>query len=165
MRNLSILRDSICCFNWEQTDDSASCLARLCTDSDTGNVYAADVTHGSVSCLASTSQVRCDMCAIISREHNTIPQFKRNTSASLRRSVSISSASRVCRSFGHKVCRSPLVMAWGLAVRLPVLHFYQSWRLCASLQLLASYCLSRLLKRCKRQVVPAVCMIKYSKTQ
>lgn len=82
MRNISTLRDSICCLDADQTHDSVSSLTRMCTDSDTGNVYAADVTHGSVCCLASTNQVRCDVCAIISRKHEGAHNLSAKVSAS-----------------------------------------------------------------------------------
>ncbi|DBA88250.1 hypothetical protein WJX77_011440 [Trebouxia sp. C0004] len=53
MRNLSILRDSICKFPVEKGDHDV----RLCTDSDTSHIYAADVTHSTVCCLSGLNQV------------------------------------------------------------------------------------------------------------
>lgn len=59
MRNLSVLRDCVCAISTDVRDIQQSRSARLCADSDTGNVYVADVTHGSVYCLSSNSQVGC----------------------------------------------------------------------------------------------------------
>jgi len=54
MRNLSILRDSICNFPVGNGDHDV----KLCTDSDTSHIYAADVTHSTVCCLSGLNQVR-----------------------------------------------------------------------------------------------------------
>ena len=57
MRNLLVLRDSMCVVNSDAAHGSPSELARVCADSDTGNVYVADVTLGNVYCLSSNNQV------------------------------------------------------------------------------------------------------------
>ena len=57
MRNLSVLRDCVCAIYSDAGDEFQSQLAQLCADSDTGNVYVADVTHGNVYCLSSNHQV------------------------------------------------------------------------------------------------------------
>ena len=59
MRNLSVLRDSVCAVNSDEGHGSQSGFARLCADSDTGNIYVADVMHGNIYCLSSNHQVGC----------------------------------------------------------------------------------------------------------
>ncbi len=59
MRNLSVLRDTVASISAQQLQNAdSSSFTQLCTDSDTGNVFLADVTHGTVCCLASNNQVR-----------------------------------------------------------------------------------------------------------
>lgn len=58
MRNLSLISDTVC-----DIDVQSSAIpqhprsARLCSDSDTGNVYIADVAQGTVCCITSNNQV------------------------------------------------------------------------------------------------------------
>lgn len=58
MRNLLILRDSVCCIPLTNPHTAETAPVRLvCVDSDTGNTYFADET-GWVACLTSNKQAR-----------------------------------------------------------------------------------------------------------
>lgn len=76
MRNLSILRDSVCAIKLEATDGSQPELVCMCIESDTGNVYVADVTHGTVCCLSSNSQVGCYVCSRTELVYVTCPHLQ-----------------------------------------------------------------------------------------
>lgn len=77
MRNLSILRDSVCAIDLKATDGAKSQLVRFCIESDTGNVYIADLTHGTVCYLSSNCQVGCFVCPITKLIYSIcpLPQF------------------------------------------------------------------------------------------
>lgn len=132
MRNLSVLRDSVCAINTDTEDLQQSSSARLCADSDTGNVYVADVTHGSVYCLSSNSQVGCGVdrsSVLLLRDPSA---FQNKQSAMEPTQVSFAQLPYMCRCFGRKACSTPQATVLGLTARSQALLSCLSWMLSAS---------------------------------
>ena len=148
MRNLAILRDSVCAIDLKAADDSRSELVRLCIESDTGNVYVADVTHGTVYCLSSNSQVSCVSPITQLIQYMSTSAFE----APLCLPASSAPSPNLCRSFGRKACKTPQAMDLGLTARLRALLSCLIWKLFVLPRQQASCCWCTHHGRFRRQV-------------